>query len=238
MRWSSLLSLAAVAALSPSPAFAQSIDLSWQTCSPIVVDWTAQPGATVSVIASVTGQSQPHKAYELWWIVGDAESRIPDAWRFDSGGCGAGLCEIAPQPLSGLAKSCPALVPTATQQVAISLFQLAPGGLGYPTSMGSGSIAVAYPSGSSATNPGSRYHAARFTFNFAYAVNGLGNGSSTCGGLERPLTLRLVRERVSWLDMNDMEHDWNVGNGMITVNGGTIANPASTWGQIKGQYRH
>jgi hypothetical protein len=233
-----LTAAVAFASLAASHVRAQTIDLSWNGCSPIVADVVPAAGATLTAYASVTGQSQPHKAYEVWWVVGDVENRIPDAWRFDAGGCNAGSYTFTTQPSAALAKSCPPLVPAATQQFTAPLYQLAPAGLGFATTLGNGFLIVAYPTGSTATNPAQRYHAARFTLDFTSAVTGPGNGSSACGGLERPLTLRLVPGRSSWLDLNDVEYDWALGNSTLDVNGGTNATAARTWGQIKGQYRH
>ena len=71
------------------PAHAQTVDLSWNTCSPIVTSKIAPEGALVSFYASITGQSEGHKGYELWWLVGNASQALPDAWRFDGAGCTA-----------------------------------------------------------------------------------------------------------------------------------------------------
>ncbi len=241
MRRSALASFTALviafATLSAVPAVAQTIDLSWNACSPITVDWTAHAGAKVTAYASAFGQSQAHKAYEVWWVIGDAESRIPDAWRFDAAGCNGGFYEFSPQPASGLAKSCPPLVPAATQQFVIAQYQFAPAALGFANTMGNGFLAVSYPTGSTSTNPATRYHAVRFTFDFTFAVEGPGAAGSTCGGLERPLTLRIVPERAAWLDLDEVQHEWQLGNSTLTVNGGADPNTASTWGTIKGQYR-
>ena len=57
------------------PAHAQTVDLSWNTCSPIVTSKIAPEGALVSFYASITGQSEGHKGYELWWLVGNASLR-------------------------------------------------------------------------------------------------------------------------------------------------------------------
>jgi hypothetical protein len=234
-----LLTAAVVlASFAASPVRAQTIDLSWNGCSPIVADVAPAAGATLTAYASVTGQSQPHKAYQVWWVVGDVENRLPDAWRFDAGGCNAGFFTFTTQPSAALAKSCPPLVPAATQQFPVALYQLAPAGLGFATTLGNGLLVVAYPTGSTATNPAQRYHAARFTLDFTYAVTGPGIGGSACGGLERPLSLRLVPGRSSWLDLNDVESEWGFGNAVLDVNGGTNVTAVRTWGQIKGQYRH
>jgi hypothetical protein len=236
---SAFVAIATLVVVLPSAdsALAQTIDLSWHGCSPIVYDVVPVPGSTLTAYASVTGQSQAHRAYQVWWVVGDIEDRLPDAWRFDGDGCNAGRYTFTAQPAAALAKSCPPLVPAATQQFTIPVYQLAPAGLGVPTTMGNGFLAVSYPTGSTAASAAQRYHAARFVLDFTYAVTGSGDAGFSCGGLERPLTLRLVPDRSTWLDVNLQEFVWEYGNATLHVNGGASENHARTWGQVKGQYR-
>ena len=147
-----VLALAFVAAAGASHA--QTVDLSWDNCTPIVTNKdTALPGGPLSFFASVLGQTTPHQAYQVWWLVGDANAQLPDAWRFDAAGCNGGFITYNDQPPTLMAKSCPPFVPAATQKVKIDAFQLAPPALGYATTAGNGSLSVSYPAGVLAPNP-------------------------------------------------------------------------------------
>jgi hypothetical protein len=222
---------------------AQTADISWDACFPIVTNKTIGAAAgPVTFFASAIGQSVPHQAYQVWWLVGDANRTLPDAWRFDSGGCNGGFFSYAAQPPVAMSKACPGFVPAATQQFTIPVFQLAPPPLGYATTTGNGFLAVSYPAGVLAPNPATRYHLAGFTHDFTFAsVGPTPPDLSTCGGVETPMCINLIRNRVSWLDMAGTEFLFAIGNGTLTVNSiaGCPAVPAqpTTWGTIKGQYR-
>lgn len=217
------------------------MDLSWDNCAPVVVDKVPTAGPT-TFYASAIGQTVAHKAYQVWWLVGDANKTLPDAWRFDAAGCNGGFYTFSAQPPTALSKTCPGFVPIATQQFTIPLFQLSPAGLGYPTTLGNGFLAVSYPSGSTNANPAQRYHLAQFLLDFTFAVNGPTNPGVDCGGFETPMCINTVRQRASWLDSNDVETLFNIGNAFLTVHSvsGCPAIPArpATWGEIKGQYRN
>ena len=222
---------------------AQTVDISWDNCTPLVT--TKNIGAAAGAqtfYASVVGQTTPHQAYQVWWLVGDANAQLPDSWRFDSAGCNGGFFSYLAQPPVALAKSCPGFVPAATQQFTIPVFQLSPPPLGYATTAGNGFLAVSYPTGMLTPNPATRYHLAGFTHDFTFASVGPTPGDlSTCGGVETPMCINLIRNRVSWLDMGGTEILFAIGNGTLTVNSMNgcpgVPAEASTWGSIKNQYR-
>jgi hypothetical protein len=217
------------------------MDLSWDACSPIVVNKVPTAGPQ-TFFASAIGATVAHKAYQVWWVVGDANQTLPDAWRFDAAGCNGGFYTFTSQPPTLLAKACPGFVPLATQQFTIPLFQLAPAPLGYATTLGNGFLAVSYPNGSTNTTPTQRYHLCQFLLDFTFAVNGPTNPGVDCGGFETPMCINTVRQRSSWLDTNNVETLFDIGNASLTVHSvaGCPAIPAraATWGEIKGQYRN
>jgi hypothetical protein len=239
--FTTVFALAALGAAGISHA--QTADISWDNCFPLVVNKDIGAAAgPVTFYASVVGQSVPHQAYQVWLLIGDANQTLPDAWRFDSGGCNAGFFNYAAQPPVALAKSCPGFVPQATQAFPVGIFQLAPPGLGYATTTGNGFIANAYPAGVPSPNPATRYHLCGFTHDMTFAsVGPTPVDLSTCGNVETPVCINLIRNRVSWLDMAGAEFVFAIGNGTLTVNSiaGCPAVPAKakTWGEIKGQYR-
>ena len=220
-------------------AEAQTVDLSWDQCIPIQTDKLApNPGGPVKFHASVIGQAAGHQAYQVWWIVGDSNNQIPDAWRFDAAGCNGGFFTFSSQPPSALAKSCPPFVPAATQQFTIPVFQLAPPPLGYPVTMGNGFLAVSYPATVQNPNAATRYHLASFLLDFTFGTVGQTPPDlSSCGGMEIGTTIRLIPDRVSWLDLQSVEHPFQIGNSLLRWNGGAVPANASTWGSIKNQYR-
>jgi hypothetical protein len=243
-----ILGLATTMALVLGPAsaaFAQpavgTIDLSWDDCSPIVSAKDSPAAGPVTFFASVIGNSDAHKAHQVWWVVGDAQFSLPDAWRFDAAGCNAGFYFYSSQPPVPLAKSCPPFVPRVQQQFTIPLFQLAPPSLPWVPTMGTGFFAVSYPSGVTALDPQKRYLLASFTHDFTWAVEGAGTPDQTCGGFEVPVCIQLVRERVTYLDANGEERLFNIGNATLTFRGTktcfTTPAHAATWGSIKNQYR-
>jgi hypothetical protein len=237
MRRLGILMAVIAASLGTSRGEAQTVDLSWDVCSPIVTNQVPMEETIVHIHASVLGQSQAHSAHRVWWVIGDVNDQLPDAWRFDGAGCNNGLYAISAAAPPALAKMCPSFVPNSTPQFTVRLFQLAPPSLGLPATMGLALIDVRYPSAVQNPDAGIRYHLAHFAFDMAFGVFGPADPMFACGGLETPVTIRLVPERTGWKDPNGVETLWQIGHGTLTMIGGPVPANASTWGQIKGQYR-
>ena len=229
--------LAASLALAAT-AEAQTVDFSWDACTPILTDRAApNPGGPVTAFVTLTGQTEAYRGFQATWVVGDPNDELPDAWRFEVGGCNDGFFVGRPLPPAELAASCPPFVPGSVAQVIVSDFRFVPDGLGYPKSMGRGVLAIVTQEDLLIPNPNLRYHLARFTFDFSHSAFGPGVPGVSCGGLETPMTLTLVPHRMSYLDAASIEHFWAIGNGVITLNGAAVPARPSTWGSIKGQYR-
>jgi hypothetical protein len=234
------------AQVTPVPEAGGTMQLSWDNCAPLVQNKNMLAGANV-LFASVTNHSLPHQAYQVWLLIGDSNRQLPDAWRFDAAGCNGGFFSFAAQPPVALSKTCPGFVPAATQQFTIPVYQMAPPGLGYATTLGNAFLAVSYPTGSNNINPAVRYHLAGFTFDHTFSTPGPTPADlSTCGGFERGMCLVAIPDKCTWLNMQGEEFEFNgISSAFVTYNGGTAGGlcpgviPAEqkTWGSIKDQYK-
>jgi hypothetical protein len=106
-----LLLVLAAAAAAPGPATAVgTVDLSWNACSPVVPTLERGAPGPVTLFASVVGQDQAHKSYQVRLYIDAYPLAFPDAWRFDAAGCqGSSFIEIRHLPPAAVAKACPAM---------------------------------------------------------------------------------------------------------------------------------
>jgi hypothetical protein len=231
----------AVSSLAAISAHAQTVDLSWDNCAPIATNKVLPEGAPVTFYASVTGQSEGHAAYEIWWLIGDSQQSLPDAWRFDGAGCTASLFAYNSRPPHELQSSCPPFAANTQPQYPMSVFQLASSTvLPVPSTAGIGMFVISYPNKVMSADPGMRYHLVQFMHDFTYASIGE-TTPDACGGFGNTMTIQLMPNKVNWLDVNGVERRWSVGNGTLTFQGvsrNTVPAVAATWGSIKGQYRN
>jgi len=239
-RWLTLLLLVVTAGAARADGI---ISMSWNACTgPINVNPTG--GGVLDAYVSVLGQSQTAQSYQVWAYGRTPLATLPDAWRFDAGGCeGPGLFTLSHLAPAAVAKTCPSFQGTlpslqikdyafdpATNRVRIVLANAYPNnGLGNPA----------------ATNPAQRYFLANDHFDLTFAVAGPSDpAAGTCGGLSAPMCLWMTT--TSWLDTNGTKFPWTHGIDFLTVNdpgngqacpfGFDPARPR-TWGSIKGQYR-
>ena len=230
-------------ALLAAPLHAQTLDLSWDQCSPVVAQRSAVAGP-VTAYASVTGQSVGHRAYQVWLMLGDANDQVPDAWRFDT--CMAGASTISESSPSSFAQSCPSFIPASTQRLVIAAFAMMNENFPHPITLGRAIIAAAYPAGVASPDPSKRYHLGSYTFDFTNAVQGKSEPGVNCGGLDTPMTLRVMPNYATWLTLSGEGpadgYPFEYGNVELTIDGnaagGAVPATSTTWGQIKGQYRH
>ena len=241
-----LLSLGLLAA----PAHAATIDLSWNACSPLVANVDPERPGVVTLLASVTGMSDPHSAYEVWLYVADPNGQLPDAWRFDAAGCqGPERVRISPQPSPALAKACPPL-PGADLGVVTSFFGITDDfdpatdvcNPGTDCSLPYAHLTRWYGS-APAPDPGRRYFLASWEFDLTNSVAGEDPGSGACGGWERGVQLWLHPLRACYLRKNaeppydELVH-FEPGQNLVSYGDGEITPAATTtWGQIKSAYR-
>ncbi len=242
-----VLFVSAVLALSPLPARAAAgtVDLSWDSCAPIVANRNSTVGEPLALYASVIGHDQAHRGYQVWLVLGSAMGTTPDAWQFEEGGChGLGSVTIDHVTPAGI-RACPSFQGNS-QSLQIKTFD-ANAHLTGPE-FGSGLrriiLANAYPTAVSGVTSAQRYFLMRVLFDHMGSVAGSGNPGATCGGYETPMCFLMVERKLTWLDSNGVEFPFVIGQSSVTFNdalnatacsGGRVVN--RTWGAIKGQYR-
>lgn len=218
------------------------VDLSWGNCSPIAPAVTDPLRGPHHLFASVTGQEEGHRAYQLYVHLRSAQSQVPDAWRFDAAGCQPNGLEIRHIPPGFAAKTCPAFHGTQEPLVLKDY--------SYDATIGQATLFLAlyYSGGVAAPNPATRYFLLDAIFDHTNSVVGSGDTPGTCAGFEHDITLSLIRDLPCpfcsprppmWADLQGGEHDFAIGQGSVTFCGSCAPVPArgATWGQIKGQYR-
>jgi hypothetical protein len=90
-------------------------------------------------------------------------------------------------------------------------------------------------------SPSSLYTLLILVFDHGSSVGGAGDGTTACGGVERPFCIRLVE--ASYLDADGNWVAWPIDPAVVSSNAGDVmacaAVPArpSTWGAIKARYR-
>jgi len=229
------------------------VDLSWHQCSPIVTSVDGPVPDTYRLYASVTGQAEPHQAYSvlLYLFPHRPETLFPDAWRFDFAGCqGLGQLEIQHLPPPAVAVSCAAFQGAAASSILFQDYVLDPTA-GYARLL----LSNRYLDGVLTPNPTDRSFLLGVEFDHGHSVVGPGSSGATCGGLERDVVISLSPPDLGchrpdgcppspsrgpeWLDMQEVVHEFAVGNGTVTFCGSCAPVPAvgMTWGAIKGQYR-
>jgi hypothetical protein len=236
----SILVLGLLAGVAPVASGADGIiDLSWDTCSPIVVNQSSAGVGSMSLIASVTGNDQTHSAYQVRFQLGDPSELVPDAWRFDGAGCQATALTMNHQVPAALAKSCPAFHANLAFFTATT-YSFFPAGSGHATSLADGRLTVAY-SAATTSVPGQRYFLAQFLFDHSRSVPGPTTPGVNCGGYESAIFIRLLNDPLGAYncvyvrESDGAERRFEIGNGLVTVNGIVPAERA-TWGQIKNAY--
>ena len=167
-----VLVVAALAGLAPVARAADGVvDLSWDTCSPIVVNVTSAGTGSMSLIASVIGNDQIHYGYQVRFQLGDPSNLVPDAWRFDGPGCqGSSALAINHMVPAALAGSCP-VFHADRPSIFIKEYALFRPGSGHPTTLARGLLAIVYPVGTKAISE-QRYFLAQFLFDHSQSVAG------------------------------------------------------------------
>jgi hypothetical protein len=246
-----------LAVATPGHAANGVVDLTWGgTCTPIVQVITPTAGPT-SMIASELGNDQTHNAYQVRVLIGSAARTVPDAWRFDAGGCqqvwNFNALSIHHVPPATAAKTCPAF--QGTNPISYQLKHYAfvdPGGI-HPTSIMRSHLANTYPAGMTAVAT-TRYFLAQWVFDHTFSVAGATTPGVTCGGFETPMCVALLTGwrnvsieggTSSYLRVSDGHeipfdpgpNDWLSTHGLAGCPG-VLPAVNRTWGGIKSQYRN
>jgi hypothetical protein len=229
-----MLGILAVAGV--SHAAVGTVSMTWDGCTG-PVDKTTNVGGPYALFLTVIGQDEPHKAYDVRFLYGNASQEVPDAWRFDAAGCeGSTLIQqnVATKTCPGFMQSAPGLQ--------IRKVQFSPPSDPYVTSLMQVLLANSYNAGVTTVDPNTRYLLEQVVFDLSAAVDGAGSPPATCGGFEQTMCFRLTL--ATWLDLNGSEHyfvleDFNLH---ASFNGPSPCafSPAraTTWGSVKNQYRN
>lgn len=260
-----IAALVLLGSLVASAAGASGIELRWNACSSPITNNNVEPwsAAQHDLVVTLTGYELDASEIDLTILVFDPCSSdgqfIPQAWRFDAGGCQAGRLAIdRPASFDG----CDGLVPLA----GIALESVTADEL--HTTIGQHNDPVTYPSIFIHIAQGftlrhlaasDRYVVARIRLDMSNTVAGADPAGLACGcgsaarqitvlnaslgGPEGTVPIQgtgSVEERAFWAD-----YDYCVIDkpGPPTTNWGadpaclTTASRASSWGAIKAQYR-
>jgi hypothetical protein len=220
-----------------SNAFADgAVSINWDSCTG-PINKTIVAGAN-NLYESVLGQSLPHQAYQVQLGL-YSPGGLRDAWRFDPAGCqGSSFITINHLAPAAVVKVCPTFQGTA-QSVQVKDYS-------YDSLTGRARLALynAYPpSNTTQIVPTQRYFLGQIIFDHSFSVAGATDPGNTCGGLEVPVCI--VVTSASWLDPAGAEFPWTVAQGYVTANDptnstqcpGPTAARATTWGNLKNQYR-
>ena len=243
-RWLLVLAAAGTVA-NPALAYGQGVNLTWNSCTG-VHEKTILSGQPASLYATVLGHSAEITAYQVSLTIatGAVEpwKAVPDAWRFDIGGC-QGPARLT-MDLVG-SKACPNIV-GAAPAAQTNTYVYDP-----ITKVATSQLAIQFlAAGSGALNPTTRYLLARWTFDHTNSVDGDGTPGVSCGRLEQPMCIvmsQLNGPGATWKGTNGVETEWQYDvpfantQGHLTcpcaVDPCPVPAENSTWGQIKGQYR-
>jgi hypothetical protein len=233
-----LASLLFLAAAASTASAVPAVRMSWDNCTPLVINRDIVPGTVVGLVGSVAGQDMGHQGYEVWLLLGGG-GPIADAWRFDSDGCqtpaGITLEHIAP---SAIGKTCPSFQGLLAS-VQVKTYDYDPS-----TGKARCVVANAYPAGIPNPNPATRYFLMRALFDHTFSVDGPGSPGETCGGLERGVCVHVTR--ANWLDLTGVTLPFALENEFVTSRDpandtrcpGATPVESKTWGQIKDTYRN
>jgi len=232
-----ILGILAVAAV--GQAANGTVDMTWDSCTG-PVDKTTPVGAPYQLFISEIGLDQVHTAYDVRFIYGNASQTVPDAWRFETGGCQDGLLTI-----DAASKTCPAFAQTANDSaLQITRVEFSPESERYATTLIRVVFAKAYRNTPITPVPTTRYLLGRFSFDLSAAVAGPTDPGVTCGEFEEPMCFKL--STADWLtpwDVTQLEFPFERANPALSASfNGPSACPAvparaKTWGSIKSQYR-
>jgi hypothetical protein len=218
------------------------VDLSWNACAPVIasVD-SVQQIRSISLYVSVLGHDEEHTGAGVELVYGNGSTlTVPDAWRFDAGGC-LGTAErtydlLAP---AEVAATCPSFDPRPLllQQFEVGFVR---SNEPYPPTMmriylSNQQLTV----NTRQTNPNQRYFLARILFYLSKAVDGTALNPGTGGGLETPMCYFLLSARFATASLSVVP--FALGNRALSIRGSCdIQTPAipTTWGQLKSQYRN
>lgn len=238
LRSVALFALVTVAPCFPAQAFATpTVSVHWGGCpfpTPDPTNRDAGTGPTETITVTVNGLSGPVRGAQVWLLF-SSQGSLPDAWRYDPGGCEAGRLTMGPGIRIG---SCPPL--DGANPLEVSKFE-------YDPQTGNGRLVYARTYEGFVADPNVTYTLGRFTFDHS--------APDPCSCLEVPLCIHIIN--ATWVDGNIIEYsfaiareylNWNdpvnsvhcpFPHGDLATVGTCIPTPAasSSWGRVKVSYR-
>jgi hypothetical protein len=202
------------------------VRLSWGTCSPQVSTQDFHGPDVYTLIASVRGVPMVNVGHDTEITIAPG---VPDAWRFDDGGCQTlKRIDLKNEPLGA---DCPAML--GFNSLTITDYQEDPHGAGSATLR----LAITYDD--LATDPNQRYVLWKIGFDHSHSVAGTDNDPATCDGVDVPVTLTVMTHILLTYgqyqlpaapEPSDSEVRWT---GLMVP----VRTQNTTWGRLKSLYR-
>lgn len=200
--------------------------LSWATCEPQTQNQNFLGPGVYDLIVSArdlppTTSGHDSRIYVLF--NGDFTPALPDAWRFDIGGCqGPGRLQAYPVAVAG----CPALL--GANAVTNASFVMDPNGP---------ELHLTATYDNLASDPNARYVMWRIRFDHSNSIAGSDSDPTNCDGAGTPLQFDLDLHSQVFLGNGghvDMAPD---GGAALWQGGPPVRTQPTTWGRLKGLYR-
>ncbi len=193
--------------------------LGWDTCDPYVRDKVFSGPAMYRLVMSVNNVTGSYSGYDFTVGFGPM---VPDAWRFDAGGCqGDGNATYS---TTGT-KTCPSL--QGSGPLAITFF-------GYDQILKTASLRLANTFNEFPADPATRYTLWVLDFNHAMSVVGPTTPGS-CGGADDAMSIDVVKSEML-LTAGDLVHPL-LDEAHAKWNGNPTPTVPTTWSRVKGMYR-
>lgn len=196
--------------------------LSWDTCSPQVVERDFTGPATYSIVLSATQVPLVNVGHDSEIHIRPA---VPDAWRFDAGECqtDAGLnAQVVSQ------KGCPAML--GNNALKIVNYSI--------DGDGSASLRLATVYDDFNADPATRYTLWRIDFDHSSSIAGHDTDDSTCDGADQFLYFKASMSLILLKSGTALNLTPESGDGAVTWNyAGAVPTSSRTWGRLKGMYR-
>lgn len=196
--------------------------LSWATCEPQTLNQNfTGPGIYDLVVAArdLPPTTSGHDSQIQVLFNGDFTPALPDAWRFDNGGCqGPSRLQAEPVAVGG----CPALL--GANAVTHFSYTIAPNGPELD-------LTATYDD--LASDPSARYVLWRIRFDHSNSIAGSDSNPTTCDGAETGLQFEL-RSQVFLGNGGQLDAP---GGSALWQGGPPVRAQQTTWGHLKGLYR-
>lgn len=230
-----------------SAAAQPTIRLSWNGCDPQTLNKNYSAPAVYTLVASASNVSDGNYGHDLTLVIGPA---VPDAWRFDDGGCQSGQLTYLTSAVNK------ATCPTLNGANALLITQFV-----YDHTAGKAQLRATITYDPVFPVVSTRYTLWQFKFDHSLSIAGTDADPSTCDGAGNLLAIAVQEARLSALDGRSVilvpefggVVTWNSqlgqtqmagGNSVIrergySVEGHILADPVAgaTWARLKASYR-